>query len=82
MSSPSTWNSSAPPAYGDEFDFILDVCGIRAGPDNDPPSDPSSGSSMNGSVSIELDGEKHIFRHAKEVQKGSRGGYLKGTFFF
>ena len=71
--------------FEDYDDFILDVCGIspshssssmNVDNNNSPASSPKS---FNGSVKVGLEGEKHIFRHAKEVQKGSRGGYLKGN---
>ncbi len=74
----ATWN--VPPTFSTDFvdeEFILDVCGIRTMPQTTPPILPNP---SNGSIQVQLDeeGKKHIFRHAKEVQKGSRGGYLKG----
>ena len=74
------WNDD--PYNDDDDDFIFDVLGIKdhspMNQDRNSPfhyQDPTNGS---GSVQVILEGEKHIFRHAKEVQKGSRGGYLKG----
>ena len=74
----ATWNGATATFQDDDFvddDFLLEVCGIRSQPETNPPilQNPS-----NGSLRVHLDEEKHIFRHAKEVQKGSRGGYLKG----
>ena len=72
----ATWNSI--PTITTEMvdeDFLLEVCGIRSFPES---TNDDFQNSLSGPVRVELDGEKHIFRHAKEVQKGSRGGYLKG----
>jgi hypothetical protein len=70
--------------FEDYDDFILDVCGISPSHSNsnmnmDSGNSPASNVTFDGSVKVGLEGEKHIFRHAKEVQKGSRGGYLKGN---
>lgn len=71
------WNDSL---NDDDDDFIFDVLGIK---DHSPMNQDRNSpihyhDSSSGSVQVILEGEKHIFRHAKEVQKGSRGGYLKG----
>ena len=75
----ANWNDSN---YDDDEFLLYDVLGLK---DHSPVINPppviqvhppmSIGS---GVVKVGLEGEKHIFRHAKEVQKGSRGGYLKG----
>ena len=72
------WNDDS--YNDDDDDFIFDVLGIK---DHSPMSEDRNSpihyqDPSNGSVQVILEGEKHIFRHAKEVQKGSRGGYLKG----
>ena len=79
MSNVGNWNDS----NYDDNDFLLyDVLGLKdPSPVINPPpviqvDQPMSIGS--GVVKVGLEGEKHIFRHAKEVQKGSRGGYLKG----
>ena len=79
MSNVDNWNDSN---YDDDEFLLYDVLGLK---DPSPVIKPlpviqvdppmSIGS---GVVKVGLEGEKHIFRHAKEVQKGSRGGYLKG----
>ena len=78
MSNVTNWNDSN---YDDD-EFLNEVLGLNdPRPVINPPPviqvDPPM-SIASGLVKIGLEGEKHIFRHAKEVQKGSRGGYLKG----
>ena len=79
MSNVDNWNDSN---YDDDEFLLYDVLGLKdPSPVINPPpvihvDQPMSIGS--GVVKVGLEGEKHIFRHAKEVQKGSRGGYLKG----
>jgi len=41
-------------------------------------SDETSSDQLDMGFMFVLKKDKHIFRHAKEVQTGSRGGYLEG----
>ncbi len=87
----SNWNDDNDDnSFDVDDDFIYDVLGIKDHSTNNmnnyqrnspilQDQVPVNGS---GSVKVILEGEKHIFRHAKEVQKGSRGGYLKGKDMF
>ena len=77
MSNVANWND-----YEDNQFLLYDVLGLKdPSPVSNPPpviQDDPPMTIGSGVVKVGLEGEKHIFRHAKEVQKGSRGGYLKG----
>jgi hypothetical protein len=84
----SAWNDNDT-SFDVDDDFIFDVLGIKDQSTNNmniyqqqqrnsPIQQGEVPVNGSGSVKVILEGEKHIFRHAKEVQKGSRGGYLKG----
>ena len=84
------WNNNNDNSFDVDDDFIFDVLGIKdhatSNMNNYQQKHNSSTTIQQGQVPVNgsgtvkviLEGEKHIFRHAKEVQKGSRGGYLKG----